>query len=156
MYVAAHNNALKLLEEAELLLENNSFARAFMLAFSGLEEIAKSQLAADVYTGYITEADFKSHFTDHKKKIGRVLWATLDANEHSLYTEEELEALHPKFKDRSAALYCDFSNGKVTSPDDVITKDDATRIIMTLETAITRIVEVEHSQGIMGTKGFMK
>jgi len=50
MYRLAHSNAEQLLREAEILFERKRLARAYFLAFTGLEEIAKSQLAADVCT----------------------------------------------------------------------------------------------------------
>ena len=39
IYRAAHNNAADLLREAELLFDNKYFARAYVLAFTALEEI---------------------------------------------------------------------------------------------------------------------
>jgi len=77
MYREAHNNAVQFLHEAELLFEKKNFPRAYSLAFTGLEEIAKSQLAADVVTGYIEEKVFWEYFKSHNKKIGRMVWASL-------------------------------------------------------------------------------
>jgi AbiV family abortive infection protein len=37
------------------------YARAFFLAFTALEEISKSQLAADVVTGFMSEDEFLDH-----------------------------------------------------------------------------------------------
>ena len=66
-YFASLDQAYKLLEEAELLYKNESFHRAFFLGISALEEISKSQMAADVYTGLLNEDHFKSAYKDHKK-----------------------------------------------------------------------------------------
>src|ERR1700693_5387915 len=88
LYRTAHNNALELLGEAELLFENKKYARAYFLAFTGLEEIAKSQLAADVYTGFIDQEKFWKYFKDHKRKIKRMAWASDDAER---YLDLELE-----------------------------------------------------------------
>lgn len=159
LYSQAHNNAVDLLAEAELLFAKNRYARAYFLAFSGLEEIAKSQLAADVYTGYISVEDFKKHFTKHDKKIGRVMWATLDAQGYFVDDPDEiaeLEASHPTIKDRMAALYTDFAGDNIVAPEDTVDKGQAERIIHILTTAIQRIVEVEYTQDRIGTKGFMK
>jgi AbiV family abortive infection protein len=79
LYVAAHNNAVDLLSEAELLFEKERYARAYSLAFTALEELAKSQLAADVATGFIEEEVFQKAFRKHEKKIERMAWATRDA-----------------------------------------------------------------------------
>jgi len=48
IHASTHNNAIELLSEAEILFEKKRYARAYFLAFTGLEEISKSQLAADV------------------------------------------------------------------------------------------------------------
>src|ERR1035441_1349050 len=47
LHRAAHNNAIDLLAEAEILFERERYSRAYSLAFTALEEISKSQLAAD-------------------------------------------------------------------------------------------------------------
>lgn len=81
IYAHAHNNAVELLAEAEILFEKRKYARAYFIAFTGLEEISKSQFAADVWTDFIKEDDFWKHYTSHNRKIGRVRWASLDAEE---------------------------------------------------------------------------
>jgi hypothetical protein len=58
-YRWAHNNAVALLEEAQMLSTNGRHARAFALACSALEEIGKSQYAADVSTGFIPHDGFE-------------------------------------------------------------------------------------------------
>ncbi len=65
LYQKAHNNAIDLLQDAELLFERDRYSRAYALAFTALEEIAKSQLAADVYTGLIDEKEFKETCLNH-------------------------------------------------------------------------------------------
>jgi AbiV family abortive infection protein len=158
LYRIAHNNAVDLLREAEVLFERRSYQRAYFLAFTGLEEIAKSQLSADVFTGYIDEAEFWDVFRNHKKKIGRMAWASLDA-EHYLDLEKEtyFDIEHPTTAQRMHALYVHFENGTVKSPKDLITEDDARAIIHTLRVAIDRIIEMTEYLGHqIGTKGFMK
>lgn len=44
IYTSSHNNALDLSSEAELLFANEKYARAYMLAYTALQEIAKSQI----------------------------------------------------------------------------------------------------------------
>jgi AbiV family abortive infection protein len=58
LYPAAHNNAIELIQEAEILFERGRYCRAYALAFTALEEISKSQLAADVFTGLISRETF--------------------------------------------------------------------------------------------------
>ena len=158
MYRAAHNNAVALLAEAELLFEHKKYARAYFLAFTGLEEIVKSQLAADVFTRFIEEETFWKYFKDHKRKIGRMAWASADA-EHYLDIEQEtyLEIEHPTTAQRMNALYVHFEGGQIKSPNDLLTEDDARAIIHTLRVAIDRIIEMTEYWGHqIGTKGFMK
>jgi AbiV family abortive infection protein len=100
MYREAHNNAVRFLREAEALFEKENFARSYFLAFTGLEEIAKSQLAADVVTGYIEEKVFWEYFKSHNKKIGRVVWASLDAEEY-LDLEQEIFRNRPSYNRRT-------------------------------------------------------
>ncbi len=156
VYIAAHNNAVSLLAEAEALYKIKKYPRAYFLAFTGLEEIAKSQLAADVYSGFTSLEEYRQYFANHKKKIGRMLWATLDAGEYLNLSEEYHEGTHPKVTRRMAALYVERTNESIVSPYEVITKEDAEKIINTLEVAIIQILKTEEFSGRIGTKGFMK
>ncbi len=169
IYKVAHNNAADLLREAELLYENKHFARAYALAFTALEEISKSQFAADVFTGLHTEEEFKEFYRDHKRKIGRTKWAHEDANSypHNLKWVgpdiDDLERINPRepdFKKRSDALYVgiDFNNHTITKPKEKITEKDAKEMMRIIEVALERIWEVsgEFGGNQIGTKGFMK
>lgn len=157
LYRAAHNNAVALLREAEVLFERKKYSRAYFLAFTGLEELAKSQLAADVYTGYIEEKSFWRYFRDHDEKIGRMAWASLDAEEYvDLELETFLEIEHPTTKQRVNALYVYVDQGKVVCPADLFTEDKTRAIIHSLRVAVQRIVEnTEYYGRQIGTKGFM-
>lgn len=57
-----------LLADAECMVERGRNSTAYFLAFTALEEISKSQLTADVFTGLIAHDDFLSVFRDHKRK----------------------------------------------------------------------------------------
>jgi len=70
IYRVAHNNASDLLEEAELLFNHKYFARAYALAFTALEEISKSQFAADVFTDLCKEEDFNKFTKIISQKLG--------------------------------------------------------------------------------------
>jgi AbiV family abortive infection protein len=63
------------------LFDREKYARAYALAFTALEEISKSQLAADVFTGLITDEEFQECFRDHRKKIARMAGYTYPAAE---------------------------------------------------------------------------
>jgi len=158
LYHSALANAGELVTEAEILFEAGKFARAYMLAFTALEEISKSQLAADVFTGFITEAEFLEHYRDHKKKIGRMAWATEDAK---WYLDEPdgqyVDVDAPKVMNRMDALYVSLQGNRVISPSEIIGRHDARGIIHTVNVALQRILETTEVWGHqIGTKGFMK
>jgi AbiV family abortive infection protein len=158
LYRCAYNNAVELLEEAEILFEKDKFPRAYALAFTALEEIAKSQLAADVYTGFITEEEFQECYRDHKKKISRMAWATEDARRYLDAPEGDyVDVEEPTFVNRMDAMYVSLNNKKVASPSDVIDASAARGIIHTVNVAFQRILEVTDLGGHqIGTRGFMK
>lgn len=158
IYTAAHNNAVDLLREAEFLFSKNCFARAYVLAFSALEEISKSQLAADVYTGLVDEIRYTESFKYHDSKIDRVLWAYLDANEFLDEDGNPIKVSKPKFKKRNQGLYVDTDkSGKVILPKEKIGKGDAIEIIHIVKVALHQIMMMTEYYGHrIGTKGFMK
>jgi AbiV family abortive infection protein len=92
LYVTSHNNAIDLLKEAELLFANKCYSRAYSLAFTALEEISKSQLAADVYTELIPEQEFHDTYRNHRAKIERMAWATEDAKRYFSVDGEPVES----------------------------------------------------------------
>jgi AbiV family abortive infection protein len=158
IYAKAHNNAVELLSEAEILFEDGKYARAYFLAFTGLEEISKSQLAADVLTKFITEDDFWNHYADHNRKIGRVRWASMDAEDcRDLDDEKYIVIKIPSVNKRMSALYVDVESNKIASPNDKINSEEAKSLIHTLRVAIDRIIEITEYWGHqIGTKGFIK
>lgn len=169
IYRIAHNNAANLLREAELLYGNKCFARAYALAFTALEEISKSQFAADVFTGLHTGGDFEKFYRNHKHKIERMSWAHNDANSYphdlkwvgpDIDDLERINPSEPDFKKRLNALYVgiDFNNQAITRPEEQITEKDAKEMMRVVEVALERIWEVsgEFGGNQIGTKGFMK
>jgi AbiV family abortive infection protein len=158
LYRAAHNNAVDLIQEAEFLFEHGRYCRAYALAFTSLEEISKSQLAADVHTGLIDRNTFQKIYRDHRQKIGRMAWATDDAKRYlSAPDGEYLKVVAPTFPSRNDSMYVNFRDARVISPFDVIDHDEAQSIIHTVNVALQRILEVTELSGHqIGTKGFMK
>ena len=166
VYAKAHNNAVELLSEARILFEKGKHARAYFLAFTGLEEISKSQLAADVYTRFIPEEKFWKHFRDHKDKIDRMQWAHDDANSYpydqiwlgpDIDDVESIAPAEPLWKKRQKSLYVEIADDQITAPKEEIADSDAREIIHILDTALHRIMEVTEYHGHqIGTKGFMK
>lgn len=166
IYYQAHNNAIDILSESKILFENKKYARSYFLAFSALEEISKSQHAADVFTGFIKEEDFLKVYKEHKEKISRVEWAHLDANSYphnQIWLGPEIEDIkkiapeQPLWDKRQKSLYVDVINKKIVAPKDQISKDDAQGIIHIIEVAIFKILEItEYFGHQIGTKGFIK
>jgi AbiV family abortive infection protein len=66
---ACRENAEQLAAEADLMMEAWAHARAYFLALTGLEEMAKAQLAADLYAELIPEARFTRAFAAHHHKF---------------------------------------------------------------------------------------
>lgn len=168
IYTKAHNNAGDLLREAELLFEHNYFARAYALAFTALEEISKSQSAADVFTGFQKPEDFDKVYSDHKQKIKGIMWAHDDANSYTYNLKwigpdiDDVIKINPKeplFQKRQRGLFVDidFDTLKIISPNEEVTEQDARGIIHIVETALKRIWEITEYWGHqIGTKGFLK
>ena len=150
LYRVANNNALDLLAEAKILFGMGGYARAFFLAFTALEEISKSQLAADVVTEFISEDEFLDHYRCHPKKIRRMAWATEEAQR---YLDMDLQ--HPDITSRANALYASLKDKKVQTPTDAITKEDAQGIIHTVEVALDSITTNDFMGYAIGSKGFM-
>lgn len=157
LHTIAHNNAVKLVSEAEILLERGKFIRAFFLGLTALEEISKSQLAADVFTGYIDEQKFNNLYRSHPKKLERMLWATADAQDYldKWGDPPDLDLKHPTATSRTDALYVSLIGEEVRRPEDLVTEDDAKGIIHTVNMALTTIAIKDEMGYKIGTKGFM-
>ncbi|MCG2717752.1 MAG: AbiV family abortive infection protein [Nanoarchaeota archaeon] len=166
IYRQAHNNAIGLLQESKLLFDNKYYPRAYFLAYTALEEISKSQHAADVYTGFSKEEDFIKSFAHHRRKIKRVTWAYLDANS-SFYNQvwlgpniddvEKIAPAKPLWKKRLDSLYVGINSDKIRFPANKIRRNDALGIIHIVETALHQIWDMVENWGHqIGTKGFMK
>lgn len=166
IYRGAHNNAVELLVDAEILFSKKRFPRAYFLAFTALEEISKSQYAADVFTGLVKEKTFNAFFRSHREKMDRMQWAHLDANEFphneiwlgpDIDDIERIAPAEPLWEKRQNSLYIDIGEEKVIVPEDNIAEQDAKEILHIVHTALERIWEVSEFAGEqIGTKGFMK
>jgi len=169
IYNEGNKNAYDLLDSANFLCSKKHYPQAYFLAYTALEEISKSQFAADVFTGLRTQSEFKKFYRAHGDKISNIQWAHYDANSYPYkykWTGPDVEDVEliksdePKFNKRQASLYVDvdFSKGILAKPSDNITAEDARGIIHIVEVALHRIWEVTGEFGGMqiGTKGFMK
>ncbi len=170
VYISAHNNAILLLKSAQALFETKLYPQSYVMAYTALEEISKSQFSADIYTGFRKEEDFKSFYKDHNNKITNIGWAHNDATSSpyrykwigpDMDDVEEINPEKPFFQKRQSALYVDidFQNKKISKPSEVISEQDAKEVIHIVEVALHRIWEVSNDEfgtGIIGTKGFLK
>lgn len=168
IYKASYNNAISLLNESKLLFDQKYYQRAYFLAFTALEEISKSQFAADVFTGLEKEGSFRKFFMNHKAKISGVRWAHINADSYPHNMRwigpdiDDIEIINPQepdFQKRLNALYVgvDFKSSTIILPNHEINKKDAKEIIHIGEMALLRIWENSVYYGNqIGTKGFLK
>lgn len=136
------------------------------MAFTSLEEISKSQFAADVFTNFSKEEDFVNFYRNHKEKIERIGWAHYDANSypHNIIwvgpdrdDVEKIEASKPLFEKRNNSLYVGINGDAIVLPKNEIIENDVKEILHIVETAFQRIWEmIEYWGHNIGTKGFMK
>lgn len=158
-YLASIEESYKLLKEAELLFENKSFERAYFLGFAALEEISKSQMAADVFTGFIEENIFKKAYRDHKEKISRVEWIKKDGNSLPDYSYDDVLVKDFDYEKKLKSLYVDgkFNLTEIFTPKDSVSQNDAESVIKAVNVGLDRIRQVTEKDGEqIGTKGFMK
>lgn len=159
IYLASISESYKLLEEAELLFKNKSYQRAYFLGVSALEEISKSQMAADVFTGLIDEDEFKNAYRDHKKKISRIEWIKIDGNSFPYFSFDNILIRDFDFQKKLKSMYVDvdFNLNVISTPDDSVTENDAESVIKAVKVGLFRIHQVTEEDGEqIGTKGFMK
>ena len=91
-----------------------------------------------MFTGHITEDEFHDHYRDHKKKIGRMAWATEDARRYLDGPEGDyVDVEVPTFSNRMDAMYVSINNGNVKTPADVIDSKAAQGIIHTVKVALS-------------------
>lgn len=159
MYIGALNEAGKLLGDAETLFKNKSYQRAYFLVFAALEEISKSQLSADVYTGFIEEKVFKNVYKSHKEKIKRVKWIQIDGNLYPCFQWDNIKIKDFDYKKKLQSLYVDvdFGNTSISTPSNKVTKDDAQSVIKAVKVGLSQIYYITEELGEqIGIKGFMK
>ena len=159
IFTAANNNAVRLLGSAEKLCEIGDYPSAYTLAYTALEEVVKSQRAADVHTGFAKEEELKKIFLDHKEKRHWGEWIVADATAGLHDADGNIIFIDPKivsFENRNRGLYVDFENDKVVEPKVAITRDMAKAMIRTVWGAIDQIIVKDFMGEQIGTKGFMK
>jgi AbiV family abortive infection protein len=125
------------------------FARAFALACTALEEIGKSQIAADVYTGFLPHEPFEKAIRDHQLKSA---YTSRSVQLLSLRPITDLDTAERLFDRRNDALYASPDNEVQDSNFD----HDATTMIRYCDAWLETIARTEQISERIGTRGFMK
>jgi AbiV family abortive infection protein len=138
---ACRGNASQFLKEASLLFSSGAYPRAFFLAESGREELAKAQLAADLRKGHLTDTDFWPLFTSHTGKFS-YLKRSVEGGEPEadpLSISVDLSAGAPEKLARELALYvhADKKTFEPSAPDSVVSRSDSEKAIRALNQLIS-------------------
>jgi len=153
LWSACLENAERLLEEAELLLEHGHFARAYALGFTAYEEVGKSQFAADWATGLVTDDVLDAAFKQHRTKVAYAA-RHYDSEANIVYAPEDFQA---HWLLRQSALYVERdANNAPIAPRTVVCEEDALDMIETVRRALD---EIDHALWLnerIGTKGLFK
>jgi len=154
VYVASHNNAESLLKEATVLLDNGYFARAVALAIMSFEELGKSQIAADYYTGLLPEDEYKKAFRSHKKTSFASRYATIGGSgqnvKYGFWIDDSVAKRIEEV--RQKAFYADENN----NPTDNFSKEDAEYIISKVGRHIEYINYAQAMNERIGSKALFK
>ncbi len=159
LYQSTLAEASKIHREAMLLHEHDHFERAYFLAMQSLEELSKALMAADVYTGWCNEEDYRKMQNDHKKKIARVKWIQHKGQKFPIVTSKGKITKDFDFRKKLRSTYVELekNSDKVLKPSDAISEDDASNLINAVMAGLTAVVEKTMVDGEqIGTKGFMK
>lgn len=127
VYAKSHKNSVSLLKEAEVLFKNSYYTRAVALAIISFEELGKSQIAADFYSGVLPEDEYKRAFKRHKKTSFASRRAVIGTHEknvkYGFWVDDSIATTLERI--RQMAIYVDETN----DPLDGFTKQDANLII---------------------------
>lgn len=151
-YAQCHNNAVALIADAELLFESGRFARACALAIMAWEELGKSQIAADYYSGVLTGTEYKAAFKEHRLKTSYLNRAGAIDGKEFLTVAYNTTIGHRLEGIRQVALYASADN----NPSETITKENARSVIDRVNEHINYIGFAEEFNGRIGSKALFK
>ncbi len=140
--LAIFDNAEELHREADLLLKNCMYSRAYLLAHFCVEELGKIPIVVGVI-GKVTEGEavdwkkVKKRFTNHEAKIasqnGHFYTFGLEID---LVTDQDIQwllsankAVPESYSKKNLSTYVDANNGKILRPSEAISEDEATRLV---------------------------
>jgi AbiV family abortive infection protein len=153
VFEKSKKNSMNLLNEAKILLENRSYARAVALAIMSYEELGKSQIAADYYSGILPESEYKKAFKKHEKTSYSSRYAAIGTHEkvkHGYFIDKDVAKTLEQI--RQSALYVDENN----DPSENFTDEDATLIIQKVNEHHESIMHAEWLNGRIGSKALFK
>ena len=153
VFKTSKKNSLELLDEARLLADHQSYARAVALAIMSYEELGKSQIAADYYSGILPESEYKKAFTRHTKTAYANRYAAIGSHEkvkHGYFVDNNVANTLESV--RQSALYADEHN----NPSDNFDKEDALLIIRKVSQHHEAIQHAEWLNGRIGSKALFK
>jgi AbiV family abortive infection protein len=162
LYRACITNAEELLEDARLLLSDGRFARAFALAFTAYEELGKSQVVADAYSGAAAASELTAAFRKHDLKTAymrRTVRLEVPPGQHWPEATIEYDAIDAGqlFGARQRSLYVDFGVDYLpTLPIEAITRARAEEMATVVDQELKAIAWAEDLNGRIGTKGLFK
>jgi len=151
-YVKCHNNAVDLISDAEVLLAAGKFARSCALAIMAWEELGKSQIAADYYSGVLTDREYKSAFKEHRVKTSYLNRAGAIDGKTMLTVAYNSTLGHKLEEIRQTALYASANN----MPREAITDENAKEIVDRVNEHIHYIRFAEEFNGRIGSKAVFK
>jgi AbiV family abortive infection protein len=169
--IVVHRNARSLADDAQILLNDGRYARAYAIAELGAEELGKLLMLGNVaiFTALGESVDwarFWRRFYDHSPKASNI--SLLDYMYGSKFTEwasGDLEAIKADEAGvdeaarqaaimaitKNRALYVDWREGKLLSPDASIPKEWAEQMIKAVAELVTRMAE----NGMPPEKGWL-
>lgn len=164
LYWACRKNTVKLLEEANILLKNNAFSRAYFLAYTAFEELGKSQIVADYINRDLTEIQYNKAFKEHKFKCAynfRYIALKIDSKSleitSSITYDKNSNITNKLVHKRMKSLYVDFKDNKLlVDPSESITPEDTRDIISIVEQLISEIEFAEELNERIGSKALFK
>lgn len=160
------NNSIGLLKESCLLFENGYYARAFLLAYTAMEEVGKYLVVCDFINDIVSMQEFKKVFKDHGLKTAYFHnsvrmdtnkgWASflMSADLTIEYDDKGFEDLI-KLRNRSAYVGLGQSLQPI-APCKSIDKDTADSMIKKVSKEISLIDFSEDLNGRIGSKAIYK
>lgn len=140
--IAIFDNAAALHQEAEILLKNSMYSRAYLLAHFCIEELGKIPILIDAIVKVeknesVDWRDVKKRFTSHVKKIssqnghfyafGRT--PELSGDKGIPWLLAANHAIPESYNRKNLSTYVDVKDGKILRPSDAISNDDAMRLV---------------------------